>query len=208
MVIKIKEMSPKEKYVEAAKFIKHPSFKPAFIEKYLGKEARAEYEKEDRKGLKSIPENASYQEKYEIILSYIIWNGFSFDFVRQRMGEDGLNQFMRTDVDLLKKENATPALLLVKMIKAISPGLAFTMTAKHLAYQFTFFSTFTVSELSRSRMIMNTPHCKLLDYPGGEGYCSFACQKAMPLWFAEQFGVNFKPDRKDYSCTITVTPVK
>ena len=206
MAVKIKEMSPKEKYEIASEFLKHLSFKPDYIEKHLGKEARAEFEREDRKGLKPVPENASYQEKYEILFSYIIWNSLSFDFVRQRIGEDGLKQLLRTDVDLLKKENATPALLIIKMIRAISPGLAFTMIAKHLAYQMQFFA-FTVSDLSRSSMIMNTPHCKSLDYPGGEGYCSFTCQKAMPLWFAEQFGVNFKPNRKDYACTITVTPV-
>lgn len=208
MVVKIKEMSPKEKYEVASEFLKHLSFKPDFIEKHLGKEARAEYEKEDRRGLKPIPENASYQEKYEITFSSIIWNGFSFDFVRQRMGEDGLKQFMRTDVDLLKKEYATPALLLIKIIRAISPGLAFTMVAKHLAYQLQFFTPFTVSELSRSRMIMNTPHCKSLDSPGGEGHCSFTCQKAMPLWFAEHFSVDFKPERQEYACTVTVTPAK
>ena len=207
-MVKIKEMPAKEKYNSAQKFLKHMSFKPDFIEKHLGKEARAEYEKEDKRGLKPVPENATDEEKYEITFSNLIWGGFSFDFVRQRMGEDGLKQFMRTDTDLLKRENAGPAMLLLKLIRAISPGLAFTMTAKQLAYQLQFYTPYSVSELSRRKMVMKTSHCKILDYPGGEGCCVFGCQKSMPSWFAEQFGVEFKPNRKDYACIITVTPVK
>lgn len=208
-MVNIKEMPAKEKYDNIAAAIKLTSYVDGFIEKNLGSKALAEYQEESRKGIKPIPENASDEEKYEIIYSNFMWMGATlFSFVRKRMGENGLNHIIRTDVEELKRANASPAMWMVKLIKALAPGTAFTMMAKKIAYNLQWTTPFTVPELSRNRMVMDVPHCKVLDYPGADDICVIACQKIYGLWFAEQFGLELKTERKDSSCVMTVSPLK
>lgn len=208
MVVKIKEMPSKEKYANVMAAIKQASYVSGFIEKNLGSQALAEYQEESEKGIKPIPENASDEEKYEIAYGNFMRLGFVFGFVRQRLGEDGLQKLIRTDVDEMKRANASPALVLVKLIKAIAPGAAFTMMAKKIAYNLQWTTPFTVPELSRNRLVMDVPHCKVLDYTGGEDVCVVGCQDIYGLWFAEQFGLELKTERKNSSCIMTVSPLK
>jgi hypothetical protein len=159
--------------------------------------------------VKPIPEEASFEAKYEIAYSNWIWIGRSaFSFVRERMGEEGIKQFVLADVEALKRENATPALFLLRLIRVISPGLVFTMIAKQTVYKLQWLSPYSVPELTKHRTVLSIPQCKILDFPDSEDLCVVGCQSVYPLWLAEQLKVKMEAKRQGNSCTITVTPMK
>ena len=173
----VKEMPYSEKYTivqnhNRQNYIEHEALVPAFIEKHLGKPAVADFQKVCQEGVKPIPEEASPQEKYEIAYSNWIWMGrCAFGFIRERMGEEGIKQFVRAEVDALKHENASPALLMLKLVRAISPGLAFTMVAKQTTYKLQWLSPYSVPELTRHRTVFDIPRCKILDFSDSDDLC-------------------------------------
>jgi hypothetical protein len=135
MMAKVKVMPYTKKYTNVQNYIAHEAFVAAFIEKHLGNQAVVEFRKVCQKNVKPIPEEASSEAKYEIAYGNWIWMGsYAFSFIRERLGEDGIKQFIRADVEVLKRENASPAMILLRLIRAISPGLAFTMVAKQTVY--------------------------------------------------------------------------
>ena len=87
------------------------------------------------------------------------------------MGEEGIKQFVRAEVDALKHENASPALLMLKLVRAISPGLAFTMVAKQTTYKLQWLSPYSVPELTRHRTVFDIPRCKILDFSDSDDLC-------------------------------------
>ncbi len=204
----VKEMPFSEKYTTVLDKIEREVLAPAFIEKHLGQPAVAELQQIYQKGVKPIPEEASLEEKYEIAYSNWIWIGRSgFSFVRERMGEDGIRQFVRAAVEAIKHQNASPALFLLRLIRAMSPGLAFTMVAKQTAYKLQWLSPYSVPELTRHRTVLSIPRCKILDFPGSEDLCVVGCQSVYPQWLAEQFKVKMEANRQGNSCTITLIPL-
>ncbi len=205
----IKEMPVKEKYALLLATIKQDSFTAGYIEKNLDKQALAEYEEECRKVSRPIPENIADKEKYEIAYgNWISTGGLAFDLIKKRSGEEGLKKYIRADVEEIKRANAGPALFLLKMVKIVSPGTAFLMMARRMAYQLQWITDYSVSELSRHKVIMEIPHCKVLDFPGGEDSCAIGCQKIYEIWLAEQFRLEMKTRRKGYSCTFSIAPLK
>jgi hypothetical protein len=208
-MVKIKEMPIKEKYVNLLATVKQDSFTPGFIEEKLGRQAGEEYQAECRKATKPVPENDTDTEKYEIEYgNWIITGGIAFDFIRKRSGEEGLKQYIRADVEAIKRANASPAFLLLKLIKFVAPGAAFKLMAKQMAYRLQWLTDYSVSELTGSKLVMEIPHCKVLDYLGGEGSCAIGCQRIYEIWLAEQFGLEMKTHRKGYSCTLSIAPIK
>jgi len=208
-MVKIKEMPVKEKYALLLETVKQDSFTLDFIEEKLGRQAREEYQEETRIVLKPVPQNASEKEKYEIEYgNWISTGGVAFDFVRRRLGEDGLKQYIRADVEAIKRANASPVFLLLKLIKLVAPGVAFKLMANQMAYKLQWLTDYSVSELSRDKVVMEIPHCKVLDFPGGEGSCLIGCQKIYGIWLAEQFRLDMKTRRKGYSCTFSIAPMK
>ena len=91
-MIKVKEMPYSEKYANVLDDMKlADTFVPYFIQKHLGDQAVAELQRIWRQGIKPIPEDASYEEKYEIAYGNWIWHGKStFSFIRGQLGEDGI----------------------------------------------------------------------------------------------------------------------
>ena len=209
-MVKVKEMPYSEKYANVLDTIKlDEAFVPAFLQKHLGDQAVAELQSIWREGIKPIPEDASDEEKYEAAYSNFIWIAKSnLSFVRRQMGEDGIEKLKHAEVEALKKENASPALLILKLVRAISPGSAFTMTAKQIAYQMQWITPFSADELTRNRAVFSIPSCKILDFPDIDDICVIGCQSIYPAWFAEQFGVEMKFERQGNSCTCTVTPLR
>ncbi|MGD9118558.1 MAG: hypothetical protein PVJ08_07510 [Dehalococcoidia bacterium] len=203
--MEIKEMSYKKKYAGALSYINMENFAMDFVAEKLGKEAAEELQKEWQKGIKSIPPSATDKEKYEIALANWAWmGGTAFVLVRDRLGEEGIEQLVRADVDALGKTVPGAAVLLIKFIKAISPGMAFNILAKQMINQVQLAGPVSVSEFSKKRVVVDLPHCHFLDYAGGEGVCLIG-QKAPPIAFQEQFGIGIKFDRQGSSCKITLT---
>ena len=116
--------------------------------------------------------------------------------------------FERAEIEGLIKKNASPALLMLKIIRAFSPGTAFGMTAKQMGYQFQWLTPFTVPELTKQKAVLNIPRCKILDFPGTDDMCLVGCQSTYPMWVAEQFKVSMKWNRQGNSCTGTLAPLK
>lgn len=205
----IKVMTNSEKYkilLDYIVFIK--KLTPAFVKKHLGIQAVSELEKIWQEGMKPIPEEASPEEKYEIAYGNWIWMGKSdFNFIRQHMGEVGIVQYEREEIEALKSENATLSLFLLNIIRTISPQTAFKMTAKEFAYQLQWISPFNVPEISNQKAVFEFSRCKILNYPETDDMCHIGCQSIFPNWVAEQFKVKMEFDRQGHSCTCTLAPL-
>jgi hypothetical protein len=136
-MMKVKEMPYSEKYAKVIDNMKFDeTFILPFVLKHLGDQAVSLFKETWLKGVKPIPESASFEEKYEIAYSNWIWmvkNAYSF--IRNQLGEDGIKKFERAEIEALKRKNAGPALLLLKFVRLFSAGTAFTMTAKQMGYQ-------------------------------------------------------------------------
>ncbi len=209
-MVAVKEMPYSEKYAKVVDNMKFDeTFIIPFVQKHLGDQAVAEVRKTWQEGMKPIPEGASSKEKYEVAYANWIWLAKNiYPFIRKRMGEDGLKMFERAEIEGLIKKNASPALLMLKIIRAFSPGTAFGMTAKQMGYQFQWLTPFSVPELTKQKAVLNIPRCKILDFPETEDICIVGCQNTYPQWVAEQFKVSMKWNRQGNSCTGTLAPLK
>ena len=114
----------------------------------------------------------------------------------------------KANVDALKRKNAGFALSFLGLIRFFSPGTAFSMTAKNMAYQLQWLGSYAVPEMSRSRLTLDIPHCDILDYPNSEDVCLIGCQKSYPMWVAEQFKIKMQFNRQGKSCKMTLNPLK
>jgi len=209
-MVRIKEMPYSEKYAKVIDNMKFDeSFMFPFVQKHLGDQAVSELKGIWQKGFKPIPEGASFEEKYEVAYGNWIWLAKNiFLFVRKQMGEDGLKKFERAEVEALIKKNATPALILLKIIRLFSPGRAFAMTCKQMGYQFQWLTPFSMPELTRYRAVIDIPRCKILDFPDTDDICLVGCQSTHPMWVAKQFKVSHKWNRQGNSCTGILAPLK
>jgi hypothetical protein len=208
-MIEAKQMPDSEKYITILDNMKlDETFLPYFIQKHLGDKALAELQSLFEEGVKPIPLDASDREKYEIAYNNWIWRDKSiFGLVRERLGDDGIEQLKRDVADALKKKNAGSALFLLRAIRAISKGTAFKMTAKQIAYQLQWLTPYSVSELNRHRLVLDIPRCKILDFPDSGDICLVGCQGIYPIWLAEQLSLEMKTDRHGNKCTVTFTPL-
>lgn len=209
-MVKIKQMPYSEKYAKVIDSIKFDeSFIIPFVQKHLGDQAVGELKGIWQKGFKPIPEGASFEEKYEVAYGNWIWLAKNiFPFIQKQMGEDGLKEFERTEVEALIKQNNSPALLFLKFIRLFSPSIAFTMTCKQMGYQFQWITPFSVPELTRYKAVFDVPRCKILDFPDTDDMCLLGCQSTYPMWVAEQYKVSMKWNRQGNSCTCSLTPLK
>jgi hypothetical protein len=179
------------------------------VQKHLGDQAVSELKGIWQKGFKPIPEGASFEEKYEVAYGNWIWLAKNiYPFVRKQMGEDGLKKFERAEVEALIKKNDSPALFMLKIIRAFSPGTAFVMTSKQMGYQLQWLTPFTVPELTQNKAMLDIPRCKILDFPDTDDICRVGCQSTYPMWVAEQFKVDMKFNRHGNSCTGILAPLK
>jgi len=184
------------------------TFAQDFVKQHLGDQAAVDLQLITQEGIKPVPEEASFEEKYERAYRNWIWMGKSnFEFIRQHMGEQGLSQLERAEVEALKRKNASPSLYFLSLIRAISSGTAFKMTAKEFAYQLQWITPFSVSELDQRKAVFDIPRCKILDYPKPDDLCYVGCQGIYPKWVAEQFKVRMEFDRQGNSCTCNLTPL-
>ena len=207
---KVKEMPFNEKYAKVIDNMRFDeSFILPFIQKHLGDQAASELEGIWKDGFKPIPEGASFEAKYEVAYGNWIWLAKNiYSFIRERMGEEGIKKFERAEVEALIKKNASPALILLKLIGLFSPGAAFVMTSKQMGYQLQWLTPFTMPELTQSKAVLDIPRCKILDFPDTDDICFVGCQSTYPMWVAEQFKVDMKFNRQGNSCTGILAPLK
>jgi hypothetical protein len=208
-MVEIKEMPCIEKYERVLRSLEHDEYVLGFVEEHLGQEAADEYRERRAAVMRPVPDDVVDEAKYQIAYENLMAGaGVAFDFVRERMGDQGIEQMAEAGARELIRENAGRHLLLLRLIRAVSPGTAFKMVGKRSAYELQWLTPYTVEELSRKKVVFNVPDCKILDYPDTEDVCRVGCQREYPLWMAEQLRVNMDPDRNGKSCTITVTPLR
>ena len=204
----IKTMPYGEKYAIVLDKVKsHDLLLSPFIKKHLNEQALAELKKLWQEGFKPVPDNASYEEKYEIAYSNLMWQGKSnLEFIRMHLGEDGIEQYKLAQVEELKRKNASPALIILGVLRAISPGSAFAMTAKKMAYQIQWLlPSMSLIELTPNQAVYNIPQCKVISFPRMEEACTIDCQGAYPIWLAEQLKVKLRFERQGHNCKAILT---
>jgi len=206
---RIREMSYKEKCAKAITHMKlNEEFILPFVEKHLGKQATDELIKAWVKGMIPIPMGAPFEKKYEVAHRDWVWMTRSiYEFIREQMGEEGVKKLERAEIEALKKKNVVAAVLL-KLVRSFLPGTAFTMTVKQIAYELQWRTPFFVSELTRDRVVVDIPHCRILNFPNTDDICLVGCQSTAPTWMAEQFMVRIKFCRQGNSCTGILTPLR
>jgi len=201
-------MPYEERYEKALVSMKaHEAFISSFIQEHLDDQAVAKLKGVWQEGVKPIPEDASFEEKYEVTYGNWVWETKNaYRFIRERLGKEGLQQFVHTEVEGHKREYAGPAVFLLRVVRAFSPGSAFEMLAKKAAYQMQWLTPFSVSELTQERAVFDVPRCKLLDFRDTNDMCFYGCQRAYPTWMAELFNVEVKIERKQNGCMMTLNP--
>ena len=206
--VEIKEMPFAEKYDYVQDSLEmYLSNKTGFVRQHLGAEAATEFLQLLEKSQKPIPDGASAEARYEKI--YENWarvGVLSTNFIRERLGEKGLEQLLSDEVEMLKKEHANFSLYFLALLRAVSPGRAFKIVAERLAYELQWLTPYEVVELNQKRLLIDTPDCKVLDYPGADDRCH-VCQTVYPKWVAEQFKAKMVFDRQGKSCQLTAVPV-
>jgi hypothetical protein len=180
-----------------------------FVQEHLGDAAVNELTEIWEEGLVPISQHASAADTYETLYKNWMWLGScAFRFVREKLGEGGIEDYIRAEVTALKRNNDSLKASLLTLIRAVMPGTAFKMAARTLAYQVQAITPLHLTQLSGSQMVVEIPRCKVLDYPNSEDACRLGCQRADPAWFADQFKVDARFERRDHSCTCTVIPIR
>lgn len=186
----------------------YEAFLPEFLARHVDDQAMLELRQRWNEGLRPVPHGAPLEEQYEIAYANWIWKAqTNLKFVREKMGEAGVPLFEQAMVAALKRQNNSLALWMLGLVRLASPASAFKMTARNLAYQFQWLTPFRVVELTQRDLILQTPHCKILDYPGHEEVCQIGCQQIYPEWLRQQLKVRTSFDRKDHACTCLVKPL-
>ena len=178
------------------------------VEKGLGPGKVAELRAIWQNESESIPENAGPQEKFEAAYRNWIRNWESaYRFVESSLGERGVEEFKRegrrANFEQLKKTAGRPALLMLRLMTAISPSPAVRTCAKQVSYQLQMFTPLRVLELSGDKLVLDARPCKVADCANGGAMCTVGCQQIYPAAF-EPFGVNLSFNPQGKNCTITL----
>lgn len=205
-MVEIKKMPYDEKYSSVLGFLKLLDDNTlSFVEKELSAKKAAELQAIWQSGTIAIREDATVEEKYEFAYSnWVRKYAGTFNFVTDNLGEKGAEKFKDMSVEALEQRNSGPAMYLLRLMRAISPQAAFRTFAKRMSYEWQVFTPLSVSELSGNRLVIQTDHCKVLDYPDSEVCCSVSCQDVTARWLEDQFKLKMTTNRQGKSCTVTI----
>ena len=208
-MVKIREMPYSEKYASILDYTKLlETFVLFLIKKHLGVEGVTALQEIWQKKLQPVLEDASIRGRYEVAYrNWVMKRASALDFIRYHLGEDGVKEFIREDVKVLKRKSSSPASFLLKIVRKFSHKFVFRAIAKRMAYQLQICIPYTITELTRRRLVITLPHCKVLDFQGGEDACVISCQIIYSTWLNEQFKMKMRSEREGKSCKITITPL-
>jgi len=207
-MVEIKEMPYDEKYSGVLSYMKLLDDNVlSLVEKELGAQKVAELNTIWHNVTQTIREDATYEEKFNIAYgNWVRKYASAFNFVSENLGENGVEKWKETAVENLKRKSSSPALFLLKLVRAVSPQTAFRTFAKQVSYQMQVFGSLSVSELSGSRLVVRS-HCKVLDYADSEVLCTVGCQEAFPVALKDVFNVKVTFELKGKICTATFAPL-
>lgn len=206
---KVKQMPYAEKHeltIDSIQF--NETLAMDFVQEHMGSQAKSELQSIYREGLKPVPDGVSIEEKYEAAYKNWVWMGKSnFKFVRERMGLEGIEWLEQAEVEALIRKYAGLKSFLLHLIRAISPGKAFELTAKEFSYQLQWITPINVDRLNDQEMCIDIPRCKILEQPEAQDLCKIGCQRIYPAWAAEQFHVEMKFYPVGQSCICKISPL-
>jgi hypothetical protein len=208
-MIAVKQMTYGKKYTAVLNYIKLlDSFVLPLLKKHLGNEGIDSLNSIWQEKLKVIPKDISDKDKFEIAYGNWLWKWSSaFKFLKEHLGENGFEEFKRADIEALKRKDSRLKMLMLKGIRAISPAFAFSIIERQMAYELQVYSPAEVTELSSERIVFDTQHCKILDYPECIQFCVTGCQKIFPEFLAEHLKVKMAIKRHGKSCVVTIAPL-
>lgn len=186
----------------------YEAFLPEFLARHVDDQAMIELRKRWNEGVRPVLPAMPVEDQYELAYANWIWKAqTNTNFIREKLGEEGLRLYEEAEVQALKRQSNSPALWMLALVRLFSRGAAFKMIAENLAYQLQWLTPFSVVELNDQKFIAQITRCKILEYPGSEDICQIGCQKIYPHWLREQLKVDMSFRRKDHSCTCLVTPL-
>jgi len=99
-----------EKYANVLDFARlTDTFVLPLVEKHLGDEGVTEVQRIWEERLEPVPEDASFEKKYETAYRNWIWKwAEAVNFMRNKLGENGVEEFKRAAVDALKRKSSVP----------------------------------------------------------------------------------------------------
>jgi len=201
-------MPQREKYRAVSRSIGSArQYVGAFIRQYLSEQAMNEFQKNWDEYTKEPPESQSEAEKYEFgYNNWITMAKSTYRYVRL-IGNEGIPQFERAEIEMLKRKSNVFTLMVLSVLRKIAPGHAFRMVAKKLAYEMQWTTSLNVEQLDSDKMVVNVPQCKILGSAGTEDLCLIGCQNTYSAWFAEQFHLKLDTKRHGNGCTKILTPL-
>lgn len=208
-MIVVKEMPYEEKYEAVMKNIAlYKEFMPKFVIVHLGDVAVDELWQAWHKGTRHLPIAGTPEEMYRTAYDNWIWmSKTNYDFVRQRMGEDGVKKLLHSEVHALIQENKGWPLIMLNLVRLISPASAFKMLADQMRYDLQWLTPYVVSESSPDKLVVEIDRCKILEYDGTQDVCQRGCQEVYPRWVASQFMADLSFERSGQRCTATLRPL-
>ncbi len=209
-MVKIKEMPYSERYSRVMNMLKlQESIQFPFIRKHLDNQALTELQKMEQEVIKPIREDISLEQKYEIAFTnWFLASNVLFNFVKNKLGEDGITRFVRLYVESLQQQNSGLRSRFSTSIRFVSPGTVFSTNAKKVAYQLQWLGSNSMVNTSKTEWLVDIPHCKILNYTNNEDICLIGCHKIYTMWVAEQFGLKLQYHRQGKNCAMTITPLK
>lgn len=208
-MVEIKLISNEKKYDAILNYMKiTESYVIPLVRENLGEQKVEELKRKWQEQQKTIPESVLSEEKYEIAFSNWLskWE-ISYNFVHKNLGENGTEKFKHLAIEAIKKDIPKSAQYFLGFMKVISPKSTFKMISKQIMNQTQVFTPFSVTELSSNKLVLDIPHCKILDYPCGEDFCIVGCQEISTAPLRDLLKVNMMMNRDGKSCKATCTPL-
>lgn len=207
-MILVKEMPYQEKYAAVMKNIRlYQDILPQFVSVHLGEDAVDELQEEWEKGIKRLPIVGLAEEEYQAVYNNWIWIAKTgFRFVRQHMGEEGVRMLESTQLHAMIQQNKGWSLVMLNLVRLVSPEYAFKMLADQLSYDLQWLTPYVVMESSPKKLVIGIDRCKVLEYPDTEDVC-LACRQVYPAWVVNQLMADMNFERTGYRCTCTIRPL-
>jgi len=185
----------------------YEEFLPEFVRMHMGEEAVNDLQEEWQRGVERIPVTASPEEQYRIAYNNWIWMAkTNFCFIRQRMGEEGVRKLEQTLLHTLIQHNKGWPLVMLNLVRLVSPGSAFKMLADQMSYELQWLTPYVVTECSPQKLVLEIDSCKILKYDDTEDVCR-SCRQVYPLWVVNQYMADMSFERSGHHCTCTLRPL-
>jgi len=178
-----------------------------FIAQHMGDQAIKAIERKWDDGLQVIPRGAAPGQEYEVAYSNWIWIlKTTYDLVRQRMDEEGVQMFEEAQAESLRNGKSSLGLSL-KVMRKFARGTVFKRVAKDAVRSLGWLTPFEIVEMTSDKAVFETRNCKVLEQDGAEDICNHTCRAMCLAQFSRVCDVTMAVERQGTGCTHTVTRV-